>query len=136
MKTYKFFDLFMQLGLLLAGVVTYFISDPEKLSPIAFVLGFAAVQIISILVHLASGPRPWKMPALRKYHLIGTALILAGIVVAIIQGEAARTGDKDDKYSMAGLGTLVYLTIPAILLALFYTIITAMEWRRMKKTDS
>jgi hypothetical protein len=37
---------------------------------------------------------------------------------------------------MAGLGTLVYLTIPAILLALFYSIITALEWRRMKKTDS
>ena len=136
MKTYKSFDLFMQLGLLLAIVITYFISDPEKLSPIAFVTGFAAVQIISILVHLASGPRPWKMPALRKYHLIGVALILAGIVVAIIQGEAARTGDKDDKYSMAGLGTLVYLTIPAILLALFYSIITALEWRRMKKNDS
>lgn len=136
MKTYKSIDFFIQVGLLLAIVVTYFVSDPEKLSPFVFVTGFAVVQIISILVHLASGPRPWKMPALRKYHLIGTALILAGIVVSIMQGEAARTGDKDDKYNMAGLGTLVYLTIPAILLALFYTIITAMEWRRMKKIDS
>lgn len=134
MKIYKSFDLLMQLGLLLAIVVTCFIADPEKLSPIAFVSGFAAVQIISILVHLASGPRPWKMPALRKYHLIGTALILAGIVVAIIQGEAARTGDKDDKYSMAGLGTLVWLTIPALLLALFYTVITFIEWKKIRKS--
>lgn len=135
MKTYKSFDFFIQVGLLLAIAVTYFVSDPEKLSPIAFVSGYAAVQIISILIHLATGPRPWKMPALRKYHLIGTALILAGIVVALLQNDTARTGDKDDKYNTAGLGTLVYLTIPAILLALFYTIITAMEWRRMKKID-
>ena len=130
MKTYKSIDLAMQLILLALVGVAYISNDPEKFSPIFIVLAYAAVQIISIIVNLGAGPRPWKKASLRKYHLIGTALVLAAIAVAFLQ-DAFR--GNDDKYSMPGLSTLVYATIPAILMALFYTVITWIEWKKMKK---
>lgn len=133
MKTFKSLDLFIQVLVLALMLVAYFVNDPEKLSPIIIVLAFAIVQIISIIVHLGAGPLVWKKISWRKFHLIGTALVLAAIVVALIQESSGRSGDKDDKYSMPGLGTLVYATIPAILLALFYTVITFIEWKKMKK---
>ena len=130
MKIFKSIDLISQLILLVLMVAAYFINDPEKLSPIMIVLIFAGVQIISIIGNLGAGPQPWKMKALRKYHLIGMALVLVAIVVALLQDS---TGYKEDKYSMPGLNTLVYATIPAILLALFYTVITWLEWKKMQK---
>ena len=130
MKTFKSIDLFIQVLLLALMVVAYFTNDHKKLSPIIIILAFAIVQIISIIVHLAAGPLAWKKISWRKFHLIGTALVLAAIVVALIQDSSARSGDK---YSMPGLDTLVYATIPAILLALFYTVITWLEWMKMKK---
>ena len=133
MKTFKFLDLFIQALLLALMVVAYFINDSEKISPIFLILAYAVVQIISIIVNLGAGPRPWKKTSWRKFHLIGTALVLAAIVVALIQDSSGRSGDKDDKYSMPGLDTLIYATIPAILLALFYTVITWLEWMKMKK---
>ena len=133
MKTFKSLDLFIQLLLLALLVAAYFIDDHEKLNPVILVLVFGGVQIISLLVHLAAGPQAWKKTSWRKFHIIGTALVLAAIVVALIQDSTGRTGDRDDKYSMPGLETLVYATIPAILLALFYTVITWFEWIKMKK---
>jgi hypothetical protein len=133
MKTYKSIDLFIQLLLLAITGVVYILNDPERFSPLFIVLAYAAVQIISIFVNLGAGPQPWKMKAGRKIHLIGILLVLAAIVVALMQDSFRSTGDKEDKYSMPGLGTLVYTTIPAILLALFYTVITWLEWKKMKK---
>ena len=130
MKTFKSLDLFIQVLLLALMVGAYFINDPEKLSPIIIILAFAVVQIISIIVNLGAGPRPWKKTSWRKFHLIGTALVIAAIMVALIQDSSGRSGDK---YSMPGLGTLVYTTIPAMLLALFYTVITWVEWIKIKK---
>jgi hypothetical protein len=134
MKTFKSIDLFIQLLLLALMVVAYFINDPEKLSPILIVLVFAAVQIISILANLGAGPRPWKKTSWRKFHLIGTALVIIIVIVALIQDSSRTTGDKEDKYAMPGLGTMLFATIPAMLLALFYTVITWFEWMKMKKT--
>jgi hypothetical protein len=131
MKAFKSLDLIIQVLLLALLVVAYFIGDSEKLSPIILVMAFAVVQIISILVHLAAGSQVWKKTNWRKFHLIGTALVLALIVVALIQDSTAR---REDKYSMPGLETLIYATIPAIGLALFYTLITWLEWIKMKKT--
>ncbi len=132
MRIFKSLDLFIQLLVLVLLVVAYFVNDHEKLSPIILVLVFGGLQIISILVHLVAGPQAWKKSSWRKFHLIGTALVLAAIAIALIQDS---TGDRDNKYSMPGLETLVYATIPAILLALFYTVITWLEWMKMKKTD-
>jgi amino acid transporter len=133
MKTLKTLDLFIQLLLLALTGFVYIINDPEKFSPLFIVLAYAAVQVISLFVNLGAGPRPWKMKTWRKYHLVGVLIVLAAIVVALIQDSFRTTGDKDDKYSMPGLGTLVYTTIPAILLALFYTVITWFEWKKMRK---
>jgi hypothetical protein len=140
MRAFKSLDLFIQLLLLVLLGAAYLIGNSEKLSiglltesPIILILAFGGMQIISILVHLAAGPQAWKKSSWRKFHLIGTALVLVAIAVAFIQDSTGRTGDRDDKYSMPGLETLVYATIPAILLALFYTVITWFEWMKMKK---
>jgi hypothetical protein len=133
MKTFKSLDLAIQVLLLGLMIVAYLLNDPEKLNPMLLILAYAIMQIISIIANLSAGPQPWKKTSLRKFHLIGTALVLAMLVVALMQDSSGRTGDKDDKYSMPGLGTLVFATIPAILLALFYTVITGVEWQQMKK---
>lgn len=136
MRFFKSLDLFVQLILIVIVGIAFSIGDPEKLNPLPFILAYAGLQIISILINLTYGPLPWKKTRWRKYHLIGTALIIAGVVLAIIQSSSARTGDKDDKYSMAGLDTMVYITIPAILLALLYSAITFIEWKNMKQQAS
>ncbi len=133
MKEYKTIDLFSQFILLALLGVAYFMDDSEKLSPVLIAVLFGAVQVISILVHLGAGFRAWKMKGPRKFHLIGTALVLAAILLAFLLDAFRHTGDKEDKYSMPGLGLLVYTMIPALLLALFYSLITLMEWIRMKK---
>lgn len=133
MKTFKSIDLFVQLLLLALMAVAYFINDPEKLSPILIVLVFAGVQIISILVNLGTGPQSWKKTNWRKFHLIGVTLVIVIVIVALIQDSSRSAVDKEDKYAMPGLGTLLFATIPAILLALFYTVITWFEWMKMKK---
>ena len=133
MKSFKSLDLFIQILLLALMLVAYFVNDPEKLSPIIIVLAFAGVQIISILVNLGAGPRPWKKKSLRKFHLIGTTLVIVLIVVAFIQDSSRATDGREDKYAMPGLGTMLFATIMAILLAIFYTVITWVEWVKMKK---
>jgi uncharacterized membrane protein len=133
MKTFKSIDLFIQAGLLLFISIALIMDDPDSLNPGPFILTFGAWQIISILANLAAGPQSWKMKALRKYHLLATALLVLLVIIAFIQNDAARTGDKDDKYSMAGLGLLIIITIPSVLVSLFYSVITFLEWRRIKK---
>ncbi|MBI5856175.1 MAG: hypothetical protein HZB42_00890 [Sphingobacteriales bacterium] len=135
MRSFKAFDLFVQLILILIIAAAFIISDPEKLNPLPFILVYGGLQIISILAHFAYSNQAWKKVAWRKYHLIGTALVVAGIIFAILQSSAARSEDKDDKYNMAGLETLIYITIPAILLALFYSVITFAEWNNMRKKN-
>lgn len=134
MKTFKSIDFFIQAGLLLFISIALIMDDPGSLNPGALILLFGAWQIISILVNLAAGPQSWKMKALRKYHLLATALLVLLVIIAFVQTDAARTGDKDDKYSMAGLGILIIVLIPAaVLVSLFYSVITFLEWRRIKK---
>lgn len=133
MKFFKSFDLFGQLTLLVIIGISAIIGDPETLSPLLFVLAFAGLQILSILVNLTYGNQAWKLTRWRKIHLIGTALVIAGIIVAMIQSSSARTGDKDDKYNMAGLETMIYITIPAIVIAIFYSVITFVEWKKIRE---
>ncbi len=133
MKTFKSFDLFFQIILLIILAVTFILNDAEKLSPLIIVLPFAAIQIISIFVHLAAGTQSWKKTAWRKIHLAGILVVLAIIIVALLQDSWRSTGDKDDKYDMPGLGTFLFAMLLAALLTLFYTVITYIEWKKMKK---
>jgi glucose-6-phosphate-specific signal transduction histidine kinase len=131
-KTYKSIDFFAQIGLLAMIILAFIIDNYETLNPMLFIMGIAVVQIISILTHSIAGHQVWKKKAWRKYHLIGTALVFALLIVALVQDSSGRSGDKDDKYSMPGLETLIYATIPAILLSLFYVVITGVEWKKLK----
>ncbi|MGH2552110.1 MAG: hypothetical protein ACRDEB_00245 [Chitinophagaceae bacterium] len=136
MKTLKLVDFYLQLILIILTALSTLLDNGEWINPFTFIVAFAVVQIISIFIHLATCTQPWKKKVWRKIHLIGTALVLIAIIVALIQDSAGRSGDKDDKYSMPGLGTLIYATVPAILLALFYTVINGAEWFRLKKASS
>lgn len=133
MKTFKSIDFFAQIGLLAITILAFIIDNYETLNPMLFLMGIAVVQIISILSHSIAGHQVWKKKAWRKYHLIGTALVLFIMIIALIQDSTGRSGDKDDKYSMPGLETLIYATIPAILLSLFYIVITGVEWKKCKQ---
>lgn len=133
MKIFKSIDFFAQIGLLAMTTLAFIIDNYETLNPMLFIMGIAVVQIISILIHTMAGHQVWKKKAWRKYHLIGTALVFALLIVALVQDSSGRTGDKDDKYSMPGLETLIYATIPAILLSLFYVVITGVEWKKCKQ---
>lgn len=133
MKTFKSIDFFAQIGLLSMTLLAFIIDDYETLSPMPFIFGIAIVQIISLITHSIAGHQVWKKKTLRKVHIIGTALVLLLIIIALIQDSSGRSGDKDDKYSMPGLETLIYATIPALLLCLFYIVITAIEWNNCKK---
>lgn len=135
MKKFKSFDFYLQGILLLLIVVTFIINEPEKANPIIFVFAFAILQIISIFLHFFTGPQTWKKSVWRRYHFIGTGLILALLVIALIQGSSGKSHDKDDKYGMSGLEILIWITIPAILLSLFYILITWQEWRSIKQRE-
>lgn len=135
MKFFKAIDFLAQAALLLLTGTAFLLNDDNALNPGVLLLIFAGWQLMSLLIHLFAGPRPWKMKAWRKYHLLGIGLVLLMLVIAVIQSDAARTGDKDDKYSMAGLGTAIFAVIPAILVSLFYVIITFREWQRTKTNN-
>lgn len=133
MKTYKTIDSCLQVALLIPIGFGLMFNNTEKLNPIVFILLLALTQIISILVNMAAGKQFWEKTTWRKYHLIGTGLVLLLIVVAFLQDSSRHTGDKDDKYGMPGLLTMVYATIPAILMSLFYVVITLEEWKNLSK---
>jgi glucose-6-phosphate-specific signal transduction histidine kinase len=133
MKFFKSIELFLQLVLLLMTTIAFVINDYEVLNPIIFILAIALLQVISLVINQAAGSQFWKKKIWRKYHLIGIVVVILLIIVASIESSSARNGDKDDKYSMAGLETIIYATIPAILLCLFYVFITFAEWKNLKK---
>ncbi|MBL7746876.1 MAG: hypothetical protein JNM19_05575 [Chitinophagaceae bacterium] len=132
MRSFKLIDFFLQIILILISIVSMIAGNAETLNPGLFILTLGLFQIISLLVNVAVGPQTWKKAAWRKLHLIGIGLVILLIIIALTQSSAARTGDKDDKYSMAGLETMIYALIPAILLCLFYTVITYVEWKKIK----
>ncbi len=135
MKILKSADFFLQIAFATALAFALIISDTNTIKPMLFLLGFALVQLISIIAHAAAGAKSWKLPKWRKIHHIGMLLVFALLFIALLQGSGNRSGDKDDKYSMEGLGTVLIAVIPAIALALFYLIITWKEWLNIKKEN-
>lgn len=135
MKKYKSVDFYLQVISLVMIGLSIIINQPGKINPIVFIFLFALLQVISILLHFFTGLQTWKKSSWRKYHLIGTAVVLILLFIAFIQDANGRSHDKDDKYGMPGLEILIWATIPAILLSLFYVIITWQEWRNIKQRE-
>jgi len=137
MNRYKPIDLFLQVFIMLVILAGIIFSSNETLSPISFFISLGLVQLISLLIHFAAGPQSWKQNKLRKIHLVGTLIVIVLVIFAFLQDSfASNSGDRDDKYAMPGLATLIYTMIPVILLMLFYVIITWVEWRSMKKLNN
>jgi hypothetical protein len=134
-RNLKLADLFLQIGFAVAIALALIISDANTINPMLFLFGFALVQLISIIAHSAAGAKSWKMVKWRKIHHIGMLLVFVLLFIALLQGSGGRSGDKDDKYSMEGLGTALIAVIPAIALAAFYLIITWKEWLNIKKEN-
>jgi len=123
MRNYKSFDFFSLVVLILAASGGYFDKGGGVTS--VSIIAFAILQIISLLVHFVYGKQHWKESLLRKIHLIG-----AGVVLLIMIYGLAKP--VKDKYDMSGLGIIIYALIPAALMALFYTVITFLEWKKLK----
>lgn len=137
MIRYKPVDLFLQFIIVLTILIAVISDNNETMSPFSYFIALGLVQLVSLLIHFAAGQQPWKQYKLRKIHLIGTLIVIALVIFAFLQDSfTPNAGDKDDKYAMPGLATLIYTMIPVTLLMLFYIVITWMEWRSMKKLNN
>jgi apolipoprotein N-acyltransferase len=123
MRSYKTFDFFSQVVLILSALLGGFDKGGGVTS--VSIIAFAVLQIVSLLVHLGAGKQPWKESLLRKIHLVGTVVV----ILIMIYGLSKPT---EDKYDMSGLGIIFYALVPAALVALFYTVITFLEWKKLK----
>ena len=124
MKEYKTFDLFSQLLLIVIVLVSLPFESASAITSISL-LGFAGLQIISLIIHGVSWKKESWRSGLRKFHTIGTLTVVAIMIVALLM-------PAEDKYDMSGLGIIFYALIPAAFVALFYTVITFLEWNKLK----
>jgi apolipoprotein N-acyltransferase len=123
MKNYKTFDFYSQTILIVSALLGGFDKGGGVTS--VSIIAFAVLQIVSLLVHFSVGKQPWKESLLRKIHLVATSVVM----LIMIYGMAKPS---QDKYDMSGLGIIFYALIPAALVALFYTVITFLEWKKLK----
>lgn len=135
MRQFKQAELYLQ-ALFLICVIISVVFTTEFFNPVTFITGLILIQLISMIVNAASGPLKWKLNRWRKLHLYGMLAVVLLIIIAFMQSSSARTGDKDDKYSMAGMGTLMIAVIPALLLVIYYFVITWKEWADLKKESA
>ncbi len=126
MKTIKAIDVFLQTGLVIIILAGLIISTEETLSPANYVVALGIVQSVSILINLFFSGN-WKKLQWRKIHHVGTLLVII-ILVIIFNVEAPANSDKQ----YYGLGALFYTSAVALILVLFYFIISWVEWRRLK----
>jgi len=127
MRSYKFFDLWSQAILVLA-IITGYLADTTGAVAGVSIIAYPVLQIISLLVHLFHGPAAWKEKRLRKIHILGTAAVIAVMLFAMGQ----RPKEKYDL--LPGIDIIIYALIPAGILALFYTVITFLEWKKIKNS--
>ena len=123
MYRYKTFDFFCQLAAILA-ILTGLIADESGALASIGLMVLAGLQLISLLVNGFYGPAGWKSP-LRRWHLIGTGLVLAIMIYGMVK-------PAEDKYDMSGLGIMIQSLVPAAIMALLYTLITGLEWKKMR----
>ena len=123
MYRYKTFDFFGQLAAILA-ILTGLIADESGALTSIGLMVLAGLELISLLVNGFYGPAGWKSP-LRRWHLIGTGLVLAIMIYGMVK-------PAEDKYDMSGLGIMIQSLVPAAIMALLYTLITGLEWKKMR----
>ncbi len=123
MYRYKTFDFFGQLAAILA-ILTGLIADESGALASIGLMVLAGLQLISLLISGLYGPAGWKSP-LRRWHLIGTGLVLAIMIYGMVK-------PAEDKYDMSGLGIMIQSLVPAAIMALLYTLITGLEWKKMR----
>ena len=121
MKKYKAIDIIIQVLIMLAMILGAAFGFGAFLYAMVL-LGF--VQIISMLVHLPV-KEEWKSK-LRKIYYWALLLPVGGFIYALNQ-------ESKEKYDMPGLETMMYVLLVSLLLAVFYFIISIIEWRKMKK---
>ena len=124
MRNYKSFDFFAQLALGFA-ILAGFLFDPGGGLASVSLIGLALLQIISLFIHAGLGPRHWKS-ALRRYHLLGTGIVIGIMIYGLLK-------PAEDKYDYSGLGIIAYALVPAGIMAFFYTVITGIEWYRIRR---
>ena len=121
MKKNKSIDIIIQVLAMLAILIGAFIDFGVFIYAVVL-LGF--VQIISTLVHLSV--KEACKTKLRKIYHWALLLPVGGFIYALNQ-------KSKEKYDMPGLETMVYVLLISLLLAVFYLIISIIEWRRMRK---
>ena len=121
MKKYKAIDIIVQVLVMLAMILGSAFGFGAFLY-VVVLLGL--VQIISMLVHL-SVKEEWKSKLRKIYHW-ALLLPVGGFIYALNQ-------KSKEKYDMPGLETMVYVLLISLLLAVFYLIISILEWGKMKK---
>lgn len=124
MKQFKLLDCLVQLLLIATVIVSYFLDDPERINPFVLILSFGVVQVISIITHFFIGTQAWKLIKWRKIHLVFTGIILLLVAIAFLSDILPFGADT-------GIEILLLISIPAIIISLFYTLITFIEWRRL-----
>lgn len=120
-------DFFVQV-ILIAIIALMYAFESGNSSPLPFLVALAMVQVISIGAHLLTGKHDFTI-GLRKVHYIGTI----GVIVLILIGFAIPS---EDKYDSGGAWLVIWAMIPAILLTVLYTVITGIEWGRMKAIEA
>lgn len=120
MKTYKSIDIGLQAFIMFAMILSYAFSSAAILYG---VLLLGIVQLISMLVHLPV-KQEWKSKLRKIYHWC-LLLPVVGFVYALNQ-------DREDKYTMAGMETMLYVLIFSLLLAIFYLTICIIEFKKLK----
>lgn len=124
MRNYKPFDFFAQLALVLAILAGFLFDHSGGLASISLI-GLALLQIISLFIHAGLGPRQWKS-RMRRYHLLGTGIVTGIMIYGLLK-------PPEDKYDYSGLGIIANALVPAGIMALFYTVITGIEWFRFRR---
>ncbi|MBL0154306.1 MAG: hypothetical protein IPP93_12790 [Chitinophagaceae bacterium] len=117
-------DFFVQV-ILIALIALMYAFESGNSSPLPFIVTLGMVQVISIGAHLMTGQHDFTI-RLRKFHYAGTI----GVIILIVIGFAIPSKDK---YDSGGAWIVLWAMIPAILLTVLYTVITGVEWDRLKR---
>jgi hypothetical protein len=123
MLRYKTIDFWGQVLAILGALAGYFLDQSGALLSISLIT-LALLQLVSLLVHATAGFLPWKSK-LRKWHTVATILVLLVMVYGMLK-------PGEDKYDFSGLGIMIRALVPAAIVALFYTLISGMEWKVLR----
>ena len=123
MLRYKTIDFWGQVLAILGALAGYFFDPSGALLSVSLI-ALALLQLISLLVHATAGYLPWKS-RLRKWHAVASVLVLLVMVYGMLK-------PGEDKYDFSGLGIMIKALVPAAAVALFYTLISGIEWKTLQ----